>query len=215
MKNRVVLPLIAATAAVALLSGCGVGKGAVTESSDQIPSIQGVGASAGPVTVDDAMVVFPPRLRYPTGSDAPLSLVITNDAIHNDRLVSAQSDAARAVEITPAAPGTTPPPLGCVRSPSRPKPPAEALTRTSTSVARPIPIGGALIMTADCPHLLLVGLERDVTLTGTVPLRLTFANAGTVDLVLPVHTSNRPLPREVIPGVDTLPGENPPPGAGT
>jgi hypothetical protein len=42
-------------------------------------------------------------------------------------------------------------------------------------------------------------------------VRLTFANAGTVDLVLPVQTSNHPLPREAIPGVDNAGGPTPDP----
>ena len=199
MKNRVVLPLVAA---VALLSACGVSQGAVMQSSDQVPSIQGVGASAGHVTVDNAMVLFPPRLRYPAGSGAPLSLVITNGAGTDDRLVSASSPVARAVVIAPPTPGTTPPPLGCVLSPNKPVPPAEPGTRTGTAVARPIPDGGTVIMTADCPHLMMVGLKRDLTLLGAAPLRLTFANAGTVNVVLPVQTASSPLPREVVPGVD-------------
>jgi copper(I)-binding protein len=58
-------------------------------------------------------------------------------------------------------------------------------------------------MTPNCPHLLLVGLKRELPLLGTVPIQLTFANAGTVDLVLPVQTSNHPLPDGVVPGVDT------------
>jgi copper(I)-binding protein len=196
--------LAAATSVVALLSACGAGQ--VTQTGDQVPAIQGVGASTGHVTVDNALVVFPPRLEYPTGSDAPLSLAVTNGAITDDRLVSAQSDAARAVVMTPAAPGTTPPPLGCVLAANGPEP-----TRTGTTVARPIPNGGTVIMTPNCPHLLLVGLKRDLTLIDTVPLRLTFARAGTVDLVLPVQTADKPLARETVPGVDSPTGATPAP----
>jgi copper(I)-binding protein len=210
VNRSVVLPLLAGLASVALLSACAVDQGAVAQSSDQVPSIQGVGAAAGHVTVDNALVVFPPQLKYPAGADAPLSLVITNGALTDDRLVSAQSTIARAVEITPPSPGTTPPPLGCVRSPYPPAPPAEPVTPTSTSVARPLPNGGTVIMTPNCPHLLLAGLTRQLTLLDTVTLRLTFANAGTVALVLPVQTSNHPLPREAVPGVD-----NPTPGIPT
>lgn len=211
--HRAQLVLLAGVASVALLSGCASDQGEVAQSSEQVPSIQGVDAAAGLVTVDDALVVFPRQLQYAAGSDAPLSLVITNDAINDDRLVSARTDAARAVEITPATPGTTPPPLGCVRSPYQPVPPAEPVTRTSTAVARPIPNTGTVIMTPNCPHLLLVGLKRAVTLADTVPVRLTFANAGTVDLMLPVQAANKPLPREVIPGVDTATGGSPTPNS--
>jgi copper(I)-binding protein len=208
--RRAALPFVVLAVASALLAACAEDQGAVAQSSEQVPSIQGVGAAAGQVTVDNALVLFPPGPRYAAGSDAPLSLVVTNGALTDDRLVSASSTAARTVEITPAAPGTTPPSLGCVLSPYEPTPPAEPVTETSTAVARPIPNGGTLIMTPDCPHLLLAGLTRDLTLLDTVPLRLTFAHAGTVALVLPVQTSNHPLPREVIPGVD-----NPTPGTPT
>ena len=209
--RRAAVPLVVLTVASALLSACAVDQGAVAQSSEEVPSIQGVGAAAGHVTVDDALVLFPPRLQYPAGSDAPLSLVITNGARTDDRLVSASSPAARAVDITAPAPGTTPPPVGCVRSPYRPAPAAEPVKQPGTAFARPIPNGGMVIMTPNCPHLLLVGLKRDLTLTDTIPLRLTFANAGTVELVLPVQTSNHPLPQGVVPGVDTVPGEAPVP----
>jgi copper(I)-binding protein len=211
--GRAGVAFVVLTVASALLSACAVDQGAVAQSSEQVPSIQGVGASTGHVTVDDALVVFPPQLQYAAGSDAPLSLVLTNGARTDDRLVSAYSPAARAVEITPATPGTTPPPLGCVRTPYRPAPPAGPVTRTSTGIARPIPNGGTVIMTANCPHLVLVGVARDLTLTDTVPLRLTFANAGTVALVLPVQTSNHPLPPEVVPGVDNPDPGTPAPGS--
>ena len=221
--RRVQLALLA-VAASALLSACAVDKGAVTQSSEQVASIQGVGASAGHVTVDNALVIFPPRLRYAAGSDVPLSLVITNGAMNDDRLIAAHSPAARAIVVTPAVPGSTPPPLGCVRSPNRPEPlgsppptaptyAAASPTTAATGLAQPVPHGGAVIMTAECPHLQLVGLKRDLILTDTVPLRLTFATAGTVDLVLPVQTSNRPLPREVVPGVDSPTGGTPSPGS--
>jgi copper(I)-binding protein len=100
-----------------------------------------------------------------------------------------------------------------VRSPYQTAPPAEPVTQTSTAVARPIPNTGTVIMTPNCPHLLLVGLKRAVTLADTVPVRLTFANAGTVDLMLPVQAANKPLPREVIPGVDTATGGSPTPNS--
>jgi copper(I)-binding protein len=201
--RRAAVPFVVLTVASALLSACALDEGAVAQSSGQVPSIQGVGAAAGLVTVDDALVVSPRQLQYAAGSDAPLSLVITNGAINDDRLVSVRTDAARAVEIIPATPGTTPPPLGCVQSPYQPAPPAEPVTRASTAVTRPIPNTGTVIMTPNCPHLLLVGLKRELPLLGTVPIQLTFANAGTVDLVLPVQTSNHPLPDGVVPGVDT------------
>jgi copper(I)-binding protein len=201
VRHRIVRAVLAAAASAALLSACAVDRGAVAESSEQVPSIQGVGGAAGQVTVDDALVVFPPRLQYAAGSDAPLSLVLTNRAATDDELVSASSAAARAVEVTPAMPGTTPPALGCVRAPNPPEPLASVPPPTAP-VAQPVPNGGSVAMTPNCPHLLLVGLLGDLTVAGSVPLRLTFANAGTVDLLLPVHTSNHALPRQVIPGVD-------------
>jgi copper(I)-binding protein len=204
--HRAGLVLLAGAASAALLSACGAGQ--VTQTSDQVPAIQGVGTTAGHVTVDNALVVFPSRLEYPAGSDAPLSLVVTNGASTDDRLVSAHSDAARAVVITPAAPGTTPPSGGCVRSPNQPEPPGGPRPSAPPgSAAQPIPDGSMVTMTPNCPHLLLVGLKSDLTLTDTVPLRLTFASAGTLDLVLPVQVPNSPLPREVVPGVDSLTGQ--------
>jgi hypothetical protein len=213
MNRRTVLALVAVATSTLLLSACAVGQAAVTQSSEQVPSVQGVGASVGYVTVDDALVLFPPRLRYPAGSDAPLSLALTNGAITDDRLIAADSPAARAVEITPATPGTTPPPGGCVFSPNRPVPSAGSPTPTGGGIAQRIPSGGTAILTANCPHLLLVGLTRQLTLLDTVPVRLTFANAGTVALVLPVQTSGHPLPQGVVPGVDTPTGGPPTPGS--
>ena len=213
MNRRSVVALAAVAATGMLLSACGVDKVAVAQSGDQVP-VQGVGAAAGHVTVDDALVVYPPRLTYPAGSDAPLALVVTNGAATDDRLVSAHSDAARAVVVTPAAAGTTPPVGGCVLAPYPPEPAAGPGAPPATAAMQLIPDGATVIMTPGCPHLLLVGLKRDVSLLDTVPIELTFANAGTVDLVLPVQPSNHPLPRQAIPGVDTPTGEVPPPDSG-
>jgi hypothetical protein len=206
--RRAAVPFVVLAVSAALLSACSAGQ--VTQTSDQVPAVQGVHAVTGHVTVDNAVVVFPPRLRYPAGSDASVSLVLTNGALTGDRLVSARSDAARAVALTPADAGTTPPPLGCVLTPYAPAPQAAPVTRTRTVVSR-IPDGGTVLMTPGCPHLQLVGLTRDVGLTDTVPLRLTFANAGTVALVLPVQAPDHPLPRQAVPGVDVLSAGTPTP----
>jgi hypothetical protein len=57
-------------------------------------------------------------------------------------------------------------------------------------------------MLAGCPHLVVTGLREALVPSDTIPLRLVFERAGTVDLDVPVATPNSPLPREQVPGFD-------------
>jgi copper(I)-binding protein len=79
----------------------------------------------------------------------------------------------------------------------------------STRINVTVPHDGAVLMTAACPHLLVRNLRRDLLVSDTIKLRLTFARAGVIDLDVPVATPNGPLPRVPVPGF----GEHGPPPA--
>ena len=251
---RAALLLTVGAASVALLSACGTGQ--VSQTAMKVTAVEGVTVRTGHIDVNNATVVFPANARYTAGDDAPLSFVVANDGLTDDRLVSAESSAGRAVVLAPAEAGTTPPPLGCVISestvegntgggnPTATRPPAPAYvsgspteigtpsasasaspsaTPPAASLASPsasaststtksrgkrnvrtlVPHDGSVVMRVDCPHLVITGLTHDVGPSDTLPLRLTFEKAGTVDLDIPVGTPTTPMPREEVTGFET------------
>jgi copper(I)-binding protein len=66
-----------------------------------------------------------------------------------------------------------------------------------------IPHGGAVLLTEACPHLVVRAVTKELWPSDSFGLRLTFANAGTVELQVPVGTPDSPLPRQAVPGFDT------------
>jgi copper(I)-binding protein len=109
--RRAALLLTTGAASVALLSACGAGQ--ISQTAMKVASVEGVSGSLGNIDVDNALVAYPAADRYTRGSSLPVFLTISNDGFTDDRLISVESPAGRAVLLAPALRGTTPPALGC------------------------------------------------------------------------------------------------------
>lgn len=86
-------------AGVLLVTGCAAGQHAQTVA--QTPSIDGVQAQAGNIAIRAAGIAAPSSgASYAKGSDAPLRMVLINQGITPDKLVSVSSPAAGNVQIS-------------------------------------------------------------------------------------------------------------------
>ena len=122
----------------------------------------GAGAAAEPPTVTDAWV----RATPPGATTAAAYLTITN-AGAADRLLGAATSAARAVEIhTHVVDG--------------------GLHRMVRVEDLTLPAGEAVRLEPGGLHLMLVDLATPLAAATTVALSLRFANAGTLELEVPV-----------------------------
>lgn len=92
-------------------------------------------------------------------------MVLTNSGPQEDRLLSATSPAATAIEI-------------------------HETTMDANNVMQMHPIEGGLVVPANSSvemkpggiHIMLIGLTQDIAVGGTVPLTLTFERAGTIEV---------------------------------
>lgn len=85
------------TAALAL-SGCAAGQ--ISQTAQQVSGVDGSEGTAGYIGVRNVLLATPEGSNYPTGSDIPLLLWISNDSQAGDTLTGASSPAAASVEIT-------------------------------------------------------------------------------------------------------------------
>lgn len=99
-SRTAVLGLAICAAAVA---GCGAGQ--VTQTSTQEAAVNGAMAETGELRVRDAEIAYPEEPDnagasvYPAGSDAEVTMMISNQGITADELVGARSDGAQQVRI--------------------------------------------------------------------------------------------------------------------
>jgi copper(I)-binding protein len=82
---------VALALGASLLTGCAAGQ--ISQSVDQVPGVDGGQGSVGQVAVHNALFATPDGANYPKGSDAPLTLWISNDAAAADTLTGITSTA--------------------------------------------------------------------------------------------------------------------------
>ena len=192
--TRVVLA-VGAVASALLLAGCGAGQ--ITQTSTQLPGVDGASATVGQIAVRNALLPFAgdgkTAVVYPSGGTAPLSAFVVNSSAQPDKLVSGSSPAAASVEIIgdgtvssgkllivqgePAGTSTTEPPAA-----SGPAGPQVAPT---VRPAAPTPAGPNAQGTTSA-QVVLTGLKQDLKAGGVYPVVLTFQRAGDVTLQVPV-----------------------------
>jgi copper(I)-binding protein len=100
-RNRATLVIGALIAAVAI-AGCGAGQ--ITQTSRQVAAVEGANATAGQISLRNAMIEFDEPAHgatvYPAGGNAPVQMIIANSGAEVDRLVAASSPAAESVQIS-------------------------------------------------------------------------------------------------------------------
>ncbi|WDR06796.1 copper chaperone PCu(A)C [Devosia rhodophyticola] len=95
-------------------------------------------------------------------------LTITNHGSDADTLVSATSTAAKSVQVHEM------------------KMEGDVMKMRHLGDGLPIPAGETVSLTPSGLHLMFMGLEQPFVEGATVPVTLTFANAGSVEVALPV-----------------------------
>jgi copper(I)-binding protein len=98
------------------LTGCGAGQ--VSQTAVQSPTIDGISAQVGTMSIRNLALEYPDQGKYAKGSDARLRMVIANDGSSGDTLTAVRSNVSADVTIAAAASGaasgtptlTAPPP---------------------------------------------------------------------------------------------------------
>jgi hypothetical protein len=166
-----------------LTAGCAAGQHAAT--ADEKPTIGGVNGDLGSIHIR-GMLVEPPRgSSYDSGDDAQVKLVIVNVGSKSDLLQSISSpafadwgafkttgDAAAALDPEPSA------------TAAKPTPSKQVLIPAGARVSWGTPEStGALAV---------LSLADQVWPGTTVPMTLTFAQAGSITLRVPIGLSGSP-----------------------
>lgn len=155
--------LVAALAAVSLLSGCGQPKADNVEAADTVEV-------AAPATPGDALAVSDAYAgATPDGAKVAAGyMTISNPGAEADRLLSATSARAGAVEIH------------------------EMATENGMMTMRPLPNGlevpaqGSVSLAPGGAHLMFMNITAPFAQGETIPVTLTFEKAGVVETTLPV-----------------------------
>jgi copper(I)-binding protein len=98
--SRSVLAGLVVGAGVAL-AGCGAGQ--VSQTAVQSPTIDGVSAQVGQMSIRNLALEYPTKGTYAKGDDARLRMVIANDGDSSDTLTAVRSNVSAEVTITAAA----------------------------------------------------------------------------------------------------------------
>jgi copper(I)-binding protein len=90
----------ALTIGASVLTGCAAGQ--ISQTADQIANVDGAQGTVGPIGVRQALLATPEGANYAKGSQAPLTLWISNDSQDPDTLTGISTDAGT-VKITGTA----------------------------------------------------------------------------------------------------------------
>lgn len=168
-------------AASALLAGCSAGQ--ITQTDSQLAAVNGGGATTEQLSVRNAALAYPEddQRVWVAGSDVPLTMTIANNGESNDELVGVSSSLSRDITIE----GDT-----VIRA-------HKALTVDGQTAEVANPPGGEIeageVGTAS---ITLENITRDLFPGQVVTVTLTFADAGAVDLRVPMETPDEPRTAE-------------------
>lgn len=112
------------------LAGCGAGQ--VSQTAVQSPTIDGISAQVGSMSIRNVALEYPTQGLYAKGSDARLRMIIANDSTDSDTLTAVRSNVSSEVTITAAgsaAAGATPTLTAA--------PPSDTPTATGTASGTP------------------------------------------------------------------------------
>ncbi len=105
--RRVLVPVVSVLVAVLALSGCAAGQ--VSQTADQVASVDGANGTVGYMGVRNVLLATTTGSDYAKGASAPLELWVSNTGIQPDTLTGVTTPAAASVEINGVAtiPGQT------------------------------------------------------------------------------------------------------------
>ncbi|MEJ2857356.1 MULTISPECIES: hypothetical protein [unclassified Saccharothrix] len=95
------LAVVAAVAAGLGLAAAGCSAGQVTQTDTQVAAVNGASGTVGKIAVRDAQLLFPVEHGYyQDGDSAPVVVVVANNGLEADALLSVTSDRSAEAEIT-------------------------------------------------------------------------------------------------------------------
>ncbi|MPY79468.1 MAG: copper chaperone PCu(A)C [Actinophytocola sp.] len=165
---------------VAFLASCSSGQ--ITQTATHLAAVNGDGAAVGKLQVSNATLAYPEEGQrfWAEGSDVPVIMTITNNGEKPDTLRSVSTGVASEVVVE----GDTI--IGAQKALTvgdSTKEVSEAGTETEAGE-----VGTATIT--------LEGLSQDLFPGQVVTVTLTFANAGSVDLRVPIEAPDEPRTAE-------------------
>lgn len=176
------VPAVVGLGAVVALSGCATGQQA--ETSQQVAAIAGSSAETKTMAVRNATLGFPDgtdgRAVYEKGSSAPVDAVLINESERSDKLVRVSSSYAQSSEIT-----------GTRTIPGKQR--LYAVEEQGGSTEK-LTAAEAANDERERVRISLDGLSQDIYPGTTIPVRFTFAEAGSVTLQVPIGGSPEPRP---------------------
>jgi copper(I)-binding protein len=214
------LPVVLGIGAALVVSGCSAGQ--ITQTSTQVPAVNGSMGTVKQIAVRDVRLAFPAGKTYfSKGESASLLVTIANSGQTDDRLVTVSSPqfgsgaqivgdatipgfhAISATETAVAPVTTTSATATSTTGTSTTGTSATGTSTTGTSTTGTSTTGtstSASATTTSAPALpvgsiriLLVGLTADKLLPGqTVQVTFTFANSGDLTLNVPIAASPHP-----------------------
>jgi hypothetical protein len=190
---RVLSALGAALLVLLVTSACGAGQNAQT--SQDVPTIPGVDASAGPIDLRDLLIPFR-QGGYPAGSDVPLVVRMYSNAEQSIELSQVVPAGGGSMTVLPRRislrqPGTT----GAGDAPP-------------TSLV--VPAEGALLLVPGSgPYLVADGITAALPYTASVPVRFSFSTGDSVQVDVPMAPPAQPVPNPSEVGSSALPPDPP------
>lgn len=177
---RIASTVLAAGAALAL-AGCSAGQ--ITQTGAQMAAVNGEQASAGQLQISDAKLAFPEgdARHWSTGSDVPLSMSIANNSGKDDVLQSVTTSLSDDVQIKGDKVVTALKALSVGGAPAKTEGEADAATGSGE-------FGNATIV--------LGSIKRDVFPGQVVMVTLTFRDAGSVELRMPIAAPEHGRPEQ-------------------
>jgi hypothetical protein len=178
VAHRAVTAMGTALLALVVTSGCGAGQAAQT--SQDVPVIAGVDASAGPIDLRD--LLFPFRQGgYPAGSDVPL-------------VVRMYSNAEQPIELTKVGPASSGSMTVLPRQVSV-RQPGAAVGGDAPPAPLVVPAEGALLLVPGSgPYLVADGITAALPYTASVAVRFSFSTGDSVQVDVPMAAPAQPVP---------------------
>ncbi len=147
----------AVMAALALAGVTGCGAGQISQTANQVPTVDGSGAELGNISLLDVTLEYPDGGVYEQGDDARLEFVAVNSAaLETDSLVSVSSTAF------------------------------EGAAGDNSDLPIELPANTDVSFTDDGEVVELTGLTEQLRPTVRVPVTFTFETAGEVTVMVPV-----------------------------
>lgn len=190
---RVLMAMGATLLILLVTSGCGVGQTAQT--SQEVPVIAGVDASAGPIDLRDLLIPFR-QGGYPAGSDVPL-------------VVRMYSNAEQPIELTQVVPARTGSMTVLPRRISL-RQPGTADGGDAPVTPLVVPAEGALLLIPGSgPYLVADGITAALPYTASIPVRFSFSTGDSVQVDVPMAPPAQPVPKPSQVGSSAPPADQP------